>query len=56
MQKWYYCPHCGNKLTKYDPLIAICSGVYIKCRLCKEIVEIKCVPKYRKPCNDDKKP
>ena len=40
-KKWYKCPLCGCKLAKYDPLEAICSGVYIKCRQCKEIIEIK---------------
>lgn len=41
MQKWYYCPKCGNKLAKYEPLNAVCKGVFVKCRLCKDIVEIK---------------
>lgn len=49
MQKWYYCPNCGNKLAKFEPLDAFCKGVYIKCRHCKEISEIKCAPKYPEP-------
>ena len=40
--KWYYCPKCGFKIAKYDPLEAICSAVYVKCRQCKETVEIRC--------------
>lgn len=40
--EWYKCPNCGKKLAKYDPLQAICSAVYVKCKLCKQTVEIKC--------------
>lgn len=40
MQKWFYCP-CGQKLTKYDISGGICAAVYIKCKRCKNVVEIK---------------
>lgn len=54
MQKWYYCPNCGNKLAKFEPMDAFCKGVYIKCRRCKEIAEIKCAPKYPAPRESEK--
>ncbi|MCM1276051.1 MAG: hypothetical protein NC299_11930 [Lachnospiraceae bacterium] len=55
-EKWYYCPRCGNKVAKYDPLQAICSAVYVKCRLCKNIVEIKCKPKPYKTLGNENIP
>lgn len=44
-KKWYFCPHCGQKIAKYDPLEAICYAVYVKCKQCGNIVEIR----YKKP-------
>lgn len=54
MQKWYYCSHCGNKVAKFEPLDAVCSAVYVKCRKCKEIVEIKLSARFRKPQSSEK--
>lgn len=36
---WYRCPHCGAKLAVYDNT-ASSAGVFIKCRTCKQEVEI----------------
>lgn len=41
MKEWYYCPECGKKVAQYEPLMAICYGVYVRCRGCKQIIEIK---------------
>lgn len=42
MKKWFHCKKCGKKLVQYEPLMAICYGVYVKCHGCGRIVEIKC--------------
>ena len=39
-RKWYKCPNCGTKLAIYDNT-AKSEGVYVKCRGCKNEVEIK---------------
>lgn len=39
-RKWYRCPHCGKKLVIYH-VGAACEGVYIRCKECRQIVEIK---------------
>ena len=39
-RKWYRCPHCGKKLVIYH-VGAACKGVYIRCKECRQIVEIK---------------
>lgn len=40
MKQWYYCNICGQKLLQIDPAVKI-SGVYIKCKRCRQEVEIK---------------
>jgi transcription elongation factor Elf1 len=40
-KKWYVCPHCGKNLLKYNPQMAKSERVYLKCKNCKEEVEIK---------------
>lgn len=40
-KKWYDCPKCGKKLLKYDDEKVKSAQVYIKCKNCKEEVEIK---------------
>ena len=38
--KWYICPICKNKLVKVaDNFIA--KGIYIKCKRCKNQIEVK---------------
>lgn len=39
-RKWYPCPHCGIKLALVGEN-AKCENIYIKCRACKNEVEIK---------------
>lgn len=39
-RKWFKCPHCGKKLVLYDNT-AKASGVFIKCKNCKNEVELK---------------
>ena len=36
---WYNCPVCGQKLLKINPEKKI-EGVYIKCKRCRQEVEI----------------
>lgn len=38
-RKWYTCPHCGAKLAAFDKQ-AISEDVFIKCRICKNEIEI----------------
>lgn len=38
---WYRCPRCGKKLLKYDEIKGKSKDVYIKCKNCKNEVEIK---------------
>lgn len=40
MEKWYKCPICGQKILKYEEN-AKSEKVYIKCKKCKNIIEIK---------------
>ena len=40
MKEWYYCFVCGTKQLKVDPTKKF-EGVYIKCRKCKQEIEIK---------------
>jgi len=37
---WYHCTKCGQKLLKYSDA-AKSEGVYIKCKRCKQEVEVK---------------
>ncbi len=37
---WYVCPVCKTKLVIYDNT-AKCTNVFIKCRTCKNEIEIK---------------
>lgn len=37
---WYQCPHCGKNLIVYDNT-AHCSGIFVKCKNCKNEVEIR---------------
>ena len=39
-RKWYVCPYCGKHLVVYND-IAVCKGVYIRCKECRKEVEIK---------------
>jgi len=41
-QKWFQCPYCGKRILKYGPK-AKSEYVYIKCKNCKQEVEIKIV-------------
>lgn len=41
---WYRCPHCGKNLVIYDNT-ANCSGVFMKCKNCRQEVEIKLTSK-----------
>lgn len=38
-QKWYRCPICNKKILKYEKE-ANSKGLFIKCKRCKEIIEI----------------
>lgn len=40
MKKWYRCPHCKQKILKYDEN-ANSEKIYIKCKKCNEEIEIK---------------
>jgi len=40
MKEWFVCPICGQKLLMIDKTKNI-EGVYIKCKKCKQEVEIK---------------
>lgn len=39
--EWFCCPNCKQKLVKYEPTTAACCAVFIKCKKCKNVVEIK---------------
>nr|DAZ69353.1 MAG TPA: Transcription initiation factor IIE, alpha FINGER, Transcription [Caudoviricetes sp.] len=39
-RKWYECPVCQKKLLIYDNT-AKSSGVFIKCKTCKNEIEIR---------------
>lgn len=39
-RKWYTCPECGAKLAVFDSG-AVSKDVFIKCRICKNEIEIK---------------
>nr|DAQ27891.1 MAG TPA: DNA-directed RNA polymerase II subunit [Caudoviricetes sp.] len=38
--KWYMCPICGKRLVQFDNTTK-CEGIYLQCKRCREIVEIK---------------
>lgn len=40
MLEWYHCPYDGYKLCQIDPKEHI-RGVYLKCKKCGNIIEIK---------------
>lgn len=40
-RKWYRCPVCGTKLLIYDNTAKIDGGIFIKCKCCKNEIEIK---------------
>lgn len=42
-QEWYHCPVCNFKICKINPHKHI-EGVYIKCKKCGNIIEIKNEP------------
>lgn len=48
MIKWYKCPICGKKALRIDDTKHI-EGVFTKCKLCKQDIEIKNDP-YKKIC------
>lgn len=37
---WFLCPHCGKRLLLYDNT-AVCRGVYVKCKTCGRVVEVR---------------
>lgn len=39
--EWYRCPKCNKKLLQYDYVKGKSEGLYIKCKSCKQIIEIK---------------
>ena len=39
MYKWYICPYCGQKLFMVK-LDAVIQGLQIKCKKCKQIVNV----------------
>mgnify|MGYP001011242207 CR=1 FL=1 len=40
-REWFVCPVCGTKLIIYDNTAVLSGGEYIKCRTCKNEIEIK---------------
>lgn len=44
LDRWYKCPICGQKILKISE-IAQSKGLYIKCKKCKNEIEIKIEPK-----------
>ncbi len=38
---WYECPKCSKRILKYKKQTAKSKELYIKCKRCKEIIEIK---------------
>lgn len=36
---WYYCPVCGQKMFRVETE-AVCTGVLIKCRRCKQEIRL----------------
>lgn len=44
MKEWFVCPICGFKLLMVDNTKKI-EGVYLKCKKCKNEIEIKNEPK-----------
>lgn len=39
-KSWFCCPRCGKRLLLYDNT-AECRGVYIKCKACGRVVEVR---------------
>ncbi len=39
-RKWYRCPHCRKNIVIFHEG-AVCRDVYIRCKECKRIIEIK---------------
>lgn len=44
LDRWYKCPVCGQKILKISKE-AQSRGLYIKCKKCKNEIEIKIEPK-----------
>jgi len=42
--KWYHCPICGQKIFQIDTN-ARAEGIYVKCKKCKNIIEVRLEPK-----------
>ena len=40
-RSWYKCPECGTKLVLYDNTAVLSGGIFIKCKTCKNEIEIK---------------
>ncbi len=38
-RKWYQCPYCQKSALIYDDT-AVCSGVFMKCKFCKQEFEV----------------
>lgn len=47
-KEWFTCDHCNKKLLIYDNT-SNCSGVYIKCKSCGHVNEIKIERGTREP-------
>lgn len=39
-RKWFTCPHCGRRLVQYEE-DGKSEKIYLKCKSCKNEVEIK---------------
>lgn len=37
---WYCCPHCGKKFFPVSP-DAACHGIFVTCKQCKRVFEVK---------------
>lgn len=44
LDRWYKCPICGQKILKISKE-AQSKGLYIKCKKCKNEIEIKIEPR-----------
>lgn len=39
-KQWFKCPHCNQRILKYDELEGKSKKIYIKCKKCKKEIEI----------------
>ncbi len=52
--EWFKCPVCGKNLVQIAP-DAVCQGVYIKCKKCPAVVEVKIARKEPEPLSLSRK-